>query len=220
MPDETNKLLFRWRQITSGGRAQFEAIDTEFHGVMAAYGEPGRHYHDVRHLSALLALSDAHASHLSDRDAVDLAIFYHDAVYNPARADNEERSAALARDRLAHLGIDADLIEKIANYIVATKHAAVAIDPRETRSSNADLAYLLDFDLSVLAAEPGAYTDYAAGIRQEYAIYPDAAYRVGRAAVLRKFLALPRLYHVPQLAALWEARARANLERELTHLET
>ena len=97
-------------------------------------------------------------------------------------------------------------------FVEATKHAAAAA------TSDTDLDHLLDFDVSILAAEPVAYEAYARAIRKEYAIYPDLIYRPGRAKVLRAFMAQPSIYRAPELAAMWEARARVDLAAELARL--
>ena len=199
-------LTDRWREITGAN------ADRAFDELVTAYSGKGRHYHNLDHIEALLALSGEHAARLTDRDTVDLAIFYHDAVYEPTRSDNDAKSAALAQQRLAELEAPADRIAKVARYIEATKHAGAA------PTGDGDLDHLLDFDLSILAAEPAAYEAYARAIGKEYAIYPDLLYRPGRAKVLRAFLAMPRIYRAPELAATWEAAARANLAAELGRL--
>lgn len=202
----SERVAHRWVELLGAG------ADEACRELVACYSGDGRHYLTLDHIAVLLELSAEHAAVLADRDTVDLAILYHDAVYQPSRRDNEERSAALARARLTALGLPEGQIAMVARYIEATKHA----DGEPTGDS--DLDHLLDFDLSILAAEPTAYESYAAAIRREYAIYADLLYRPGRAKVLRAFLAMPCLYRVPALAARWDSPARANLSAELARL--
>jgi predicted metal-dependent HD superfamily phosphohydrolase len=179
-----------------------------------AYSEPGRHYHNLDHIAALLELLDRHGEAIRNRDAIEFAIFFHDAVYVPARSDNEAASAALARARLTELGAGDALVREVERLVLATRHGASIADA----DSDPDLALLLDLDLSILGAERPAYAAYAHAIRREYAIVPDMLYRPGRRRVLAEFLARPRIYATPCLRDLWEAPARANLEWESTTL--
>ncbi|MFD2351478.1 hypothetical protein ACFSTC_22470 [Nonomuraea ferruginea] len=80
-----------------------------------------------------------------------------------------------------------------------------------------DGAVLCDADLAVLGGD--GYADYAAKIRQEYAHVPGELFRRGRAQVLRRLLAVPRLYRTPPARELWEARAREAVSAELAELE-
>lgn len=182
--------------------------------LIRAYSEPGRHYHNLDHIAALLELLDRHGNDLRTRDAVELAIFFHDAVYVPTRPDNEAASAALARARLTQLGVGDALVSEVEHLILATRHGASLADA----DSDPDLALLLDLDLSVLGAERAAYAAYARAIRSEYAIVPDDLYRPGRRRVLAEFLARPRIYATPRLRDLWEVTARSNLQWERTTL--
>ena len=184
-----------------------------FAELVRAYSESGRHYHTLDHIAALLDLLDQHGEGLADRSAVELAIFFHDIVYVPTRSDNEAESATLARERLTALGLPAGLIARVADLILATQHG---IEPAER--CDADLALLLDLDLSVLAADRSIYAAYARAIRSEYAVYPDEVYRPGRRRVLDQFLARPRIYQTSRLHSLWDAAARANLTWELAEL--
>ncbi|CAM5381771.1 hypothetical protein STANM309S_03097 [Streptomyces tanashiensis] len=79
---------------------------------------------------------------------------------------------------------------------------------------------LCDADLAILATDPDTYGGYTAAVREEYSFVPEADFRAGRAAVLRHLLGLPRLFRTPYGAAVWEERARENLERELAELTT
>ncbi|MGH3717061.1 MAG: HD domain-containing protein [Micromonosporaceae bacterium] len=179
--------------------------------LVARWSQPHRHYHDLTHLGAVLAVIDEHAAWAEDLSAVRLAAWFHDAVYVPRRDDNERASAALARAVLRRLGVDRARVDEVARLVRLTENHHPAPGDR-----NGEL--LCDADLSVLAAPREAYRQYAARIRREYAHVPDRAFRAGRVGVLRRLLALPKLYRIPALAARWEAPARANLTRELDEL--
>ena len=202
----------RWMEIWLQEGAARSQQGSAFAELIAGYRAPERHYHNVAHIEALLVSSRTYAKHLVDRTVVDLAIFYHDLVYDPTRSDNEARSAAVARDRLIGCGLDPARVEAVAEAIEATRHATA------WSAGDGDIDHLLDFDLAILAADDDVYEGYARAIRREYAVYPDLLYRPGRAKVLGAFLAMPRIYRVPALAALWEARARTNMTGELARL--
>jgi predicted metal-dependent HD superfamily phosphohydrolase len=181
--------------------------------IRCAYCEPHRHYHTLDHIAALLALLGGHAYGARDRDALTLAILFHDVVYDPARQDNEQASAALAARRLVHLGFAPDLVAKVARYILATRHDVPAGSIEDT-----DLALLLDLDLSILAAAHEEYRAYAQAVRREYAFVPDLLYRPGRRRVLEGLLARERIYATDSLSARWEQPARTNLAAEIAEL--
>ena len=99
-----DEIRARWRELVGS------AADAPLHELIAAYSSAGRHYHDLAHIAALLRLTAEHADRLADRAAVDLAIFYHDAVYDAKRSDNEAKSAALARAQLPAQGVRLTLV--------------------------------------------------------------------------------------------------------------
>jgi predicted metal-dependent HD superfamily phosphohydrolase len=145
--------------------------------------------------------------------AVALAAWYHDAVYDPRAAppDNEEASATLASHELASMGVPPDTVAEVGRLVRLT--AGHQAEPGDHNG-----ALLCDADLAILAADEAEYDAYAAAVRREYAQVPEDAYRAGRTAVLEHLLALPELYRLADLRAAWEARARANLRREITRL--
>jgi predicted metal-dependent HD superfamily phosphohydrolase len=206
--------------MTGGWRLGFEAwavlagdsptSRTEWAAVVAAWSEPHRRYHDLNHLAAVLGLVDELAPAAADADAVRLAAWYHDVVYDPARDDNEQVSAERARAGLRGLVPDERLDEVVRLVLLTAGH-----DPEP---GDADGAVLCDADLAVLASEPARYAVYASAIREEYGHLTDAVFTAGRIAVLERLLALPELYRVPTVAAEWTQRARANLTAELTLL--
>ncbi|GAA4482609.1 hypothetical protein GCM10023191_003030 [Actinoallomurus oryzae] len=176
--------------------------------LLRRYAEPHRRYHTTRHLAEVLDHVDELAGEAADAGTVRLAAWFHDAVYDPTRGDNEERSAVLAERMLADTDLSAATVAEVARLVRLT----ATHDPAE---GDRDGAVLCDADLAVLAAPPDRYADYAAAVREEYAAVPDEAFRAGRAEILRGLLALPALYRTAPARERWEAAARHNVETEL-----
>jgi predicted metal-dependent HD superfamily phosphohydrolase len=185
------------------------------------YREPGRHYHTWDHVTECLAELDA-APGLCDRSAaVELALWFHDAVYDPRAADSEVRSAELLREAAAQLGIDADLTAASSGLVLATAHLAqpgsVAVwgrDPVSARDADA----IRDIDLAILGSAPGRFDAYETAVRREYAFLSDSEWKVGRSRVLRAFLGRPRLYLTGAFHDRLETQARRNLAESLVRL--
>ncbi|MGZ4658429.1 MAG: HD domain-containing protein [Blastococcus sp.] len=183
---------------------------TEWAALIAAWSEPHRRYHDLAHLAAVLGLVGELATAATDPAAVRLAAWYHDAIYDPTRPDNEQVSAQRARAGLRGLVPD-ERIDAVERLVLLT----AGHDPEP---GDADGAVLCDADLAVLAGPPEAYAAYASAVREEYGHLSDEVFTGGRIAVLEQLLALPALYRVPAVADAWTPRARANLTAELTLL--
>ncbi|WBB64024.1 hypothetical protein O7599_16545 [Streptomyces sp. WMMC500] len=203
-------LLDRWTALLTRCRSAAAPPDPAPYGknLLERWGEPQRRYHTTAHLAAVLDRVDELADHAEDPDAVRLAAWFHDAVYRPERSENEERSARLAQVALAEAGVGDERVAEVARLVrLTTSH-----DPR-TGDRNGEV--LCDADLAVLAGPPTAYAAYAAAVREEYGFVPDAAFREGRAAVLRHLLGLPRLFRTETGFARWEMAARHNVGTEL-----
>lgn len=210
MSADDHALIRRWAPLT-------RALDG-LPGLLAElgrrYAEPHRAYHDQRHIEALAGLYREVEAGPGWRAPVEveLAILFHDAIYEPGRPDNEARSAALARERLAGRDLHSDGevdIERVTAMILATKAHDRLDDPHDH-----DLAHFLDADMAILGAEPERYAAYLDELRREYASVPEPLFRRGRRAFVEAQLARPALFHTPYFAARYEARARANLEPE------
>jgi predicted metal-dependent HD superfamily phosphohydrolase len=175
----------------------------------AAYDDPGRGYHDLRHLTEVLEHVDAlMAGDDPARETVLLAAWFHDVVYD-GREDDEERSARRAEETLAGR-TDADEVARLVRLTRTHR-------PREDDGPG---QVLCDADLAILAAGPDRYADYVRGVRSEHAAVPDADFAAGRAAVLRDLLSKPSLFHTAAGRRLWERAARANAEREVSVLSS
>src|SRR3990167_4126765 len=178
----------------------------------AAYAEPHRRYHSRAHIEACLTLL-AGLDGLSDQDRrlLEYAIWWHDAVYDPTRSDNEAVSADMARRDLTAMGEPAAVADEVARLILLTKGHTVAPGDRLG-------APLVSIDLAVLGGEPADYAAYAAGVRAEYGFVSEPAFRAGRARGMQHFLDAEPIYPDPAFRARLETRARANITREIAAL--
>jgi predicted metal-dependent HD superfamily phosphohydrolase len=181
--------------------------------LLARWSEPHRHYHTLAHLVAVLAAIDQYSDYSVQPSLVRLAAWYHDAVYNPRRLDNEEQSAILAEQQLASLGLPPLQVSEVARLVRLT----ATHDPRP---GDRDGGLLTDADLAILAADAATYRAYVAAVRHEYAHLTDAEFAAGRAIVLHHLLALPNLFHTPALRDRLEQPARHNITSELAALSS
>jgi predicted metal-dependent HD superfamily phosphohydrolase len=205
------RLRAEWHHDLDPWGAPREYLDQTYGDLIDRYDEPQRHYHDLEHVASVLRAADGLEDVARDQTAVRLAAWYHDVVYDPTTNDNEARSAVLAAAHLTSLSVPSEVVREAARLIelTATHHAEVG---------DRNGAVLLDADLSILAAAPDRYDRYVANVRAEYAHVDDEDFRRGRGRVVAGFLDRPYIFHTHSYRAEREARARANLERELAGL--
>jgi predicted metal-dependent HD superfamily phosphohydrolase len=184
--------------------------------LSALYKAEGRHYHNLAHIEAMLALTSDYRGLLDDPEAVEAAIWYHDAIYDSKATDNEAQSAALARIRLASR-TDAGRLGRIGAMILAT--ATHQLPRFEGAAAIRDASLFLDMDLSILGAAPIVFDAYEQAVRCEYAWVEEPAWRAGRSAVLKNFLARPHIFHSEEFRRRFEPQARLNVARSLAALE-
>lgn len=192
-----------------------QKFPAQYKGLQKRYNETGRAYHGWPHVEALLAHAERANEYLINPSRVGLAIYYHDAIYNPLSTTNEADSAALFRRDLSEQLSDS-LMNDVSTIILATAghHLPNGLD---TDLSN-DCAFFLDMDLSILATQKHVYDAYEAAIRQEYQMVPEEIFRAGRKKILSEFLARDRLYFTEHYRRQWEAPARSNLSRAIEAL--
>lgn len=178
--------------------------------LLAAWTEPHRRYHDLDHLRDCLAELDGAPAAGADRDRVEAALWFHDAIYDPQAGDNEAQSAEWARRALAELGIPPTVADDVARLVRLTRHTEPAPDPSGR--------LLCDIDLAILGRQPQAFDAYDRGIRDEYAWVPEPDFRAARAGVLAALLARSPLYQTEHFRRRYETAARTNLGRALERL--
>jgi predicted metal-dependent HD superfamily phosphohydrolase len=199
-------LLFAWHELIDKHCAATHAAGVGA-ALLAAWRQPHRRYHTVEHLRSVLHHVDELAAHADDPDAVRLAAWYHDAVYQ-GTPDDEERSAQRAENDLTVLQLAPDLVAEVARLVRLT----ATHDPRPGDRNGETLS---DADLAILAAPTDRYTAYTAAVRAEYAHVPDDAFAAGRATLLQTLLDAPAIYRTPHSRQHWEPQARSNIRTEL-----
>jgi len=178
--------------------------------LLARWAEPHRRYHTPQHLQECLALFERDRALAEHPGEVAIALWFHDAVYDTARHDNEAASADWASRELLQAGAAADVAARVHALVLATRHSEVPATP--------DATLLVDIDLAILGAEPARFAEYERQIRDEYGFVPEDVFRHRRAAILRGFLARPALFSTPAYADRFDALARANLARAIASL--
>lgn len=204
-------LRSRWHELLAPFGASSVDVDAAWTDVARRHGEPHRRYHTLEHIGEVLAVVDRLAGGAADVTAVRLAAWLHDVVYDTTVPGSEAASARYAEERLGLLGVPRRVVASVARLVELTA-------THRPSGDDADGIVLTDADLSILGSTPDRYDRYAAGVRAEYAAVSDDAWRTGRAAVLRDFLARDRLFLTDALHRELDRQARANLQRELDSL--
>lgn len=195
-----------WRQVTAEG----DPLPL-YHELVVLYSQPHRYYHNLRHIGECLAEYDSVRDLASQPVAVELAIWFHDSIYDTHAQDNEERSADLARQHISDGGGDGMLNESVCSLVMATKTHDPSLHP--------DAPLLVDVDLSILGQSNERFQEYEAQIRREYDWVPQATFAAKRAEILERFLARERIYRTDLLFSKYERQARINLGNSIRKLK-
>ncbi len=186
--------------------------------LIAEYSGADRHYHSRTHLEDVLQKLDWAKTALERKgelpllpedqrklfDTIELALWYHDVVYNAKLKNNEELSRDLFLTHAAHFGLDETMQQNVAKLIDLTAKHKDAASLMER--------IMTDCDLAILGAPKAEFDKYDADIRKEYAHVPAAAYKIGRHKVLTGFLDQPYVFKTQAFHDAFEAQARVNLK--------
>ncbi|WP_395373485.1 N-methyl-D-aspartate receptor NMDAR2C subunit [Marinicella sp. W31] len=198
----------RWQQLMRS--LQLQGNEDTCTALILAYSESHRHYHTCEHIHASLKHLDATRSLAENSDAIELALWFHDAVYQPYAADNERKSADWAMRFLQANACQQSLVDGVDDLIMVTMHN------EEPKTSDQQL--ILDIDLAILGAPAVVYDQFESNVRKEYRWVPFFLYRKKRKQILYSFLNREHIYHQPFFASKFEDQARHNLNRAIKNL--
>jgi len=182
-----------------------------FDKLKRVYTEPGRYYHTDKHIADCLTLFQALRHQANHTAEVAIALWFHDAIFDTRRQDNEEQSAEWASNFLKAAKVKQASIDRIAQLIMVTK----THNPHD-----ADTALMTDIDLSILGEQPHLFEQYDADIRREYSWVPEQQFRQGRVQVLKGFLERENIYTTASFSGQYEEQARTNLRRKIEQLSS
>ena len=205
----------RWRSLCHSLHASEAATQKWWNVLRDAYGGPDRHYHSLEHIDAMLGLATAYGEEIEDREAVDLAIFFHDVIYDAKDGGggaNERLSAAKFSDFAAEAVNAVALSQRRRAKIVAW--IELTYTHRCGEDVDGDGRLFMDFDMSILAADRETYLRYARNVRREYAHVPGVAWRVGRSRFLASAASPTHSVFSSTHFAAREADARRNANAE------
>ena len=194
---EQHRFCQLWNRV--GGRA----ANKVFTDLAAHYAEPHRHYHTAAHIKDCLTRLDLAANYIEHIDAVELAIWFHDVIYQCGKSDNEKLSADWFSAQAA--GLDKKLISQVHRYIVSTMHTEPPPD--------AAAKWVVDIDLSGMGMSAESFNRDGDNIRREFSHLSDTEFVRGQTAFLQKLLARKHIYYTKFLC---ETQARDNITKLLT----
>ncbi len=185
---------------------------TSYVKVMARYAEIHRAYHNKAHIDDCLLLFDE-VRHLAlEPDAVEMAIWLHDVIYDPRSKTNEEDSIVFAHEIMSELGLPARFQHRVARRIYPTKHVFALTNP--------DYQLIADIDLASLGYTWEKFKKNGEDIRFEYSFAPWNDYVTGRNAILRSFLDREHIYYHQWFRDRYETQAQANIKRAINDLSS
>ena len=170
------------------------------------HSTPPRAYHNLKHVWDCLEQLDT-APPLSDteRDCIEMAIWWHDSVYDSRSDDNEAKSAEQFTQFATTAGVKLEMISEVKRLIICTQHKVPANDPSRM--------ILQDIDLSILGREQDVFDTYEKQIREEYDWVSECDYRKGRSEFLRGLEKRPSIFLTKPFQDRYERQARLNLKR-------
>jgi predicted metal-dependent HD superfamily phosphohydrolase len=173
--------------------------------------EKHRHYHNPRHLIFCLQQLDSSASLMEDKDAIEMAIWFHDVIFEPMASDNEERSAGLFKI-VAEGHFSSNFVDTVSDIIVATKH--------HDAPGSSNKAYMLDIDLSSLGIPWMYFRQDCIDLRAELTGISDIRFYSGKLKFFNTLISRPRIYFTDSFFTRYELEARRNIMRYTSLLET
>lgn len=208
-------LLKRWTELCARLGVTGDAVTAAGRKIVDSYDEAGRHYHDRAHLGSVLHHLDWAKENVTETqglfdpekqklfDTVELALWYHDVVYNPKAQDNEAQSRNRLLTEARQLGIAEDVAKEAAALVDVTARHMTA----RGRAEN----IMVDCDLASLGETPTAFMRNNANIRKEYAHVPAPLFTVGQNKIMGAFLKEKRIYKTEAFYRCYEEQARKNL---------
>lgn len=225
-PKMTNKWLFTIAGISGVSNDDLLEWCEEVWSILKFnYTQSHRYYHNFDHIRTLLKMFDKNKNHFNDPIAVELAIWFHDIVYNPVSKFNEDASAEIAHSLIMKLN-KPELAETVRQLVMFTKWTSewfyastVEEITKHLDKANNDFLLLRDMDWSGLASDSKIYEMNCKNLRAEVSFLNDFEYAKKRLAFLNIITVLPRPLYCTEVFYKFESKATENISKEVEHLK-
>jgi pantetheine-phosphate adenylyltransferase len=193
----------RW--VSLAERLGINGADSIYSELISAYRS--RPYHNLSHIAHVLREFDEIKGALPSPDLTEIALWFHDFVYDGKSDQNEEESA---RQAISMCQLDGEKSEIVTRLILCTKHT--------NRERGLLFAYMSDIDLSIFGQTEERFLEYEITIREEYEWVPQSEFSAARISILERFLRLSRIYSTDHFRDKYEYKARHNLKTAILRL--
>jgi len=200
----SNRFRDLWVRCAAIDDANWRSIYKE---IEVRYNESHRFYHSSAHIDYCLKQMDAAPIESSDLGIVELAIWFHDVIFDIGARDNESRSADWFASRARNC-LGEDTISQVVQCILSTTHKEL---PADNYSK-----YVVDIDLSGLGQDWDGFVHDGGNIRKENRHLDMNDYVAGQIAFMEKLLSREQIYSTEYFNSRLEASARKNLKRQLS----
>lgn len=208
MPQNLRIKLEGWHQLMMA--FGIPENNETYHRLLTAYSEKHRAYHTLEHIDACFRHFDDVLEHSTYPHEIELALWFHDVIYKPFSATNEENSANLVKSFLSQNAVSTEVIERVNDLVILTKdHVA---------PQSADAKLMLDIDLSILGTEKHIYAQFEKNVRREYRRVPSFIFKKKRKEILKSFVERQRIYHTAYFFDGLETQAKRNLTWAINNL--
>lgn len=200
--------LNRWNQLLE--RLEIKSDSLTYQALIDAYSEKHRAYHTLEHIKHCLANFDLYRTSFDNPETVEIALWFHDAIYRTRSSSNEVDSADWAVSFLTSQGATALQIDNVKKLIIATRHDVELV--------GGDEMLLVDIDLAILGSDDKTYAQFEKDVRYEYRLVPNFIFRKKRAEILQSFLDREFIYYTESFRESSEQNAKENLKNAVVHL--
>ena len=205
-----NRFRALWQRCLIDGTADDSA--SIHRRLLDGYRETQRHYHTLEHIEHCLNMFDQCKSLASNPDALELAVWFHDVIFEPGRHDNEAQSAALYQQFSdgAHDTATRSLVDRL---IMATLHDGNLLQDN-------DAQYMVDIDLSSFGLSWEDFVHDSDNLRRENPHLGDCEYFHNQSRFQNALLQRERFFQSDFFSQRFEKQARDNVSRYLTIIES
>ncbi len=182
-----------------------------FQAVLDCYREDHRHYHNDIHIDHCLGMLEEVRLGLNNPDAVELAIWFHDVIYDSGATDNEQRSADWFMHKSGQY-LNDSVRQNVHDLIMSTMH--------DNSPETDDERILVDIDLSSFGLSWERFQTDGDNVRKEQLHLTDNEFYRKQIKFQESLLQRAQFYFSDYFHRHYEAKARKNLSKHLDRLRS